>query len=173
MKHLPSYNFPYLVDFATPTTQRVIPLSLPKQPTPLQNGSLKPYLKAEIIKTTSDLSIITKTLLCIVFDIKDCVYCTLDGSITPSNNPPTTDLVPSIEIPEGLTPCDRCGYLKGECFHQGEGAKVTVSCCCEAHICPKCQTPVYKFKITGNTFNFVDGLIWHTPVFCAWAHKCV
>jgi hypothetical protein len=75
------------------------------------------------------------------------------------------------KVPAGLKRCRKCGYLKGKYMDDRFGI-VSVNCACNPHICGKCKTPVFKFRICSNYFDEQAGRAIHVPIFSAWAHKC-
>jgi len=76
-------------------------------------------------------------------------------------------------IPNGLSRCDRCRELKGECFDPKISLVVQISCRCEnENLCAACLTPLYERKLNANYYSESDGNIWHVPGYCALDHQC-
>jgi hypothetical protein len=79
-------------------------------------------------------------------------------------------------VPSGLFKCRDCGELKGECLDPNrvfKGMIMQVTCRCENdNRCARCGRPLDGHKLDANYFDPADGMIWHTPGFCALSHRC-
>ncbi len=187
MKYLHSYDFPYLVEAGSPAelsspsgpptpealaspTATITPLAraLPKDSH--QNGFLRPACKELLIHLITIQSVANQTHGCLVLDLRECVYITPEGLVSESDRPPLLERELPFPVPEGLAPCDRCGYQRGECLFQGR--MVQVACPCQAQICGKCHTPVNKFRIGTCVWDPRDGQLWNVPLCSAWGHRC-
>lgn len=145
MKFLHSYSFPYFLEYQAPTLTKFHQVRLDAVKS-YQNGFIKNEIKEMLVRSAVELSKNNRSLCCVVFDIRECVYCNLEGDFFISDTPPGVEIEAPAGIPDGLTQCGKCGYLNGECADRG--GKVSVSCCCSADICPECMTPVNKFRLT-------------------------
>ena len=89
---------------------------------------------------------------------------------------PLGDLHDSI-IPSGLTQCETCGELKGECFYSESdcyGDKVwVVRCRCENdNQCAACGKPLFNHKLDSCYFNGDTNKILHVAGYLALSHDC-
>jgi hypothetical protein len=79
-------------------------------------------------------------------------------------------------VPRGLIRCGRCAEWRGRCLDPSPhfaGQVMDVHCyCANDNRCAGCGGLLYKRKLNANTYNEVDGQVWHTPGFSGLDHTC-
>ena len=75
------------------------------------------------------------------------------------------------ETAEALTPCSRCGALRGRAEHQ-PGVVVDVHCWCESPRCDRCSELVWAKSPAPYYFNERRQRVIHVPGLAALVHRC-
>jgi hypothetical protein len=79
-------------------------------------------------------------------------------------------------VPRGLTRCARCAEWRGRCLDPSPrfaGQVMEVHCrCANDNRCAACGDLLYERKLNANTYDEVDGQVWHTPGFSGLGHLC-
>lgn len=79
-------------------------------------------------------------------------------------------------VPRGLVRCGRCAEWRGRCLDPSPelaGQVMDVHCrCANDNRCAACGGLLHTRKLNANTYNEVDGQVWHTPGFSGLAHAC-
>ena len=190
MEFLHSYRFPYVVEQMMSTVYCITHVrfvdKMPKAPDqknivieekdPARNSFLRDEVKKNLIKIISAECQRANKRMCVVFDVKECIFCEPNGTTQESTSPPSggVDLFdtfdPPPKVPEGLTQCEKCGHFKGDCQWGGQSWKIR--CCCKRQSCHKCHEPVNKYQIASSIFEPADSRCWHVSICCAWGHIC-
>lgn len=76
-----------------------------------------------------------------------------------------------IVVHQFLRRCDACGTFRGEVTLEGEERPVRVVCRCSEGRCPRCRRPLVTMPFS-NSFDDVDGKVWHQPQFGASCALC-
>ena len=105
----------------------------------------------------------------------------LFGDMDKGGRPATEEELKSLSgtaapgIPKGLVRCEECGGWRGACLDPSpvfKGMVMPVHCRCENdNYCARCGRLLFEHKLNAN-FLGEDGLVWHTPGFCGFRHRC-
>jgi len=80
-------------------------------------------------------------------------------------------------IPNGVTVCDKCGDLKGECFYPASKCypdKVwKLTCRCDNdNLCAACGKPLHDHKIDACYYDKNESKVFHIAGYSALSHVC-